>query len=792
MAAGTYRDARIGPYRLESFLGAGGMGEVYRAVHGELGRYAAVKILMAEGHSGESLERFRNEARIHAALHHPHIATLYDFLEVDGAPAIVMEYVDGQTLEERIQRAGRLRSDEALACFAVIVDAVGYLHRCGVVHRDLKSNNVKVSSAGTVKLLDFGIARTDASPKLTRVGNVVGTLQYLAPEQLRHGGGGPHSDIWSLGVLLYEMVTGCMPFEGEDPGQILARILEGSYSPPSHFVFDAPAGVDHIIERCLRLRPGQRYPSCEALVAEVRALQARTGGSDGRHMLPALPPLPLLPPLPSLRSALVPVQEILSPEKLKAARRHAPLAASMGAAAAGLLLLVWVGLDFARSQPVGYRDPVEAELPGLMGDGAEASGGRESAVGDSRATPASPASGQALRQLRIDVAEGRAEVYVAGRPVGQTPYAVEAALGDTIQVVLRRAGFHDVHALFTVTEGKREYVYVMPRLTAPPPLQSPAPNGESPGSWSGVLPLLFAWIFRRRRGGNGARVASTLELACVADTGGEPLELGVVAAVASDVGCVRSINEDAVRLVHPEDPAEMRRVGMLAVLADGMGGHSGGEIASRLAVEAVMRCHAGYGGDPRSMLIEALRNANRAVYKAAQRDAALNGMGTTCTALVLRQGLAFCAHVGDSRLYLVRTGAIFRMTEDHSAVMEMVRRGVMTREQAGQHPWKHVIVRALGSRSQVDVASWPQPLGLRADDRFVLCSDGLHDLVTDEELLQAALTAPPVIACERLVALARDRGAQDNVSVAVIAVQPSASASQARTPAETRAVEVIP
>jgi protein phosphatase len=190
--------------------------------------------------------------------------------------------------------------------------------------------------------------------------------------------------------------------------------------------------------------------------------------------------------------------------------------------------------------------------------------------------------------------------------------------------------------------------------------------------------------------------------------------------------------------------------------------------------------------------VRAVRFANRAIHDAARRDPKLHGMGTTCTALVLRGGLAYCAHVGDSRLYLIRDGEIFLMTEDHSAVMDMVRRGLLTRDEARRHPDKNVIVRALGGRREVEVSAWPQPLSVRAGDRFLLSSDGLHDLVEDDELQRAAALDPHA-ACERLVALARERGGHDNISVAIVAMRPldGAAAGGGSTVRETRALESV-
>src|SRR5262249_10910821 len=179
--------------------------------------------------------------------------------------------------------------------------------------------------------------------------------------------------------------------------------------------------------------------------------------------------------------------------------------------------------------------------------------------------------------------------------------------------------------------------------------------------------------------------------------------------------------------------------GRLVVVADGMGGHSAGEVASRMAVDVISRVYYDWPGDPVSALKTSFIEANREIHQSSKEIQARSGMGTTCTALVLRNGSAITAHVGDSRLYLIRDGQIYLMTEDHSAVMEMVKRGLLTREEARHHPDKNVILRALGSHAEVEISIWEEPFPIREGDRFLLCSDGLYDLVEDKEIMDAVL-----------------------------------------------------
>jgi len=267
----------VGEYRVVDFLGAGGMGEVYRAMHSKIGRIAAVKVLTAQAaQSSGFVERFFNEARIQASLQHPNVATLYDFCEVQGQPCIIMEYVDGQTIAERVEAyRAPLPLSETTYVFEKVCEAIDYVHRHGVLHRDIKSNNIKISSQGQVKLLDFGIAKVqNTQQQLTQVGSVIGTLQYLAPELIRGGTADASGDIWALGVLLYEMVTGRTPFDADTVGDLCDRIGRVQYAPPAQLNPGVPHEVSAVIAHCLRKNPQERYRTAADLLADARKLSA--------------------------------------------------------------------------------------------------------------------------------------------------------------------------------------------------------------------------------------------------------------------------------------------------------------------------------------------------------------------------------------------------------------------------------------------------------------------------------------------------------------------------------------
>jgi serine/threonine protein phosphatase PrpC len=266
--------------------------------------------------------------------------------------------------------------------------------------------------------------------------------------------------------------------------------------------------------------------------------------------------------------------------------------------------------------------------------------------------------------------------------------------------------------------------------------------------------------------------------------------LEVKATIRTDAGCVREINEDASRFITPNEPQLLRAKGALLIVADGMGGHSAGEVASSMAVETISRSYFAAQGTPAESLTTAFAQANAKIYAAATADEKFAGMGTTGTALVVQNNLALAAHVGDSRLYLIRDGEIYLMTEDHSAVMEMVKLGIISRAQARTHEDKNVILRALGTNPEVEVSLWENALAIRAGDQFLLCSDGLTDLLENNEIRDLMVAAGDAnSACEQLIDLAKRRGGYDNITVAILGIEAEGLA-EPRKLRETREVEV--
>jgi serine/threonine-protein kinase len=258
-----------GRYRIERKLGAGGMADVYLAEDQELGRRVAIKILNSRhGNDDQFIERFRREAKNAAALNHPNIVSIYDRGEAEDTYYIAMEFLDGRTLKELIIGRGAAPINVAIEYARQILSALRFAHRHGIVHRDIKPHNVLVDGEGRVKVTDFGIARAGTS-QMTETGSIVGTAQYLSPEQAKGGEVDPRSDLYSLGVVLYELLTGKTPFDGETPVEIAMKHLSATPKPPSKLRPDVPRELDMVVMRALAKNPDERYQSADEMEGDL-------------------------------------------------------------------------------------------------------------------------------------------------------------------------------------------------------------------------------------------------------------------------------------------------------------------------------------------------------------------------------------------------------------------------------------------------------------------------------------------------------------------------------------------
>jgi len=404
-------NATIGDYRVVSYIGEGGMGQVYRAVHTRIGRTVAIKVLMQSASESVLVQRFINEARIQASLRNPGIAALYDFTEYRGRPVIIMEYVDGQTIQDITRARGPWSAADAVPILISCAQTLEYVHSQGIVHRDLKSANLKITSTGDLKLLDFGIATAQMASRLTKTGFVVGSFQSLAPEQAKGEPATPASDIWAFGVLAYEMMTATLPFEGSTQMELFSKILRGTFVPPTVLKPNVPTELERVITHCLRRKPEDRYPSMGVLRQDLERVPLNTSKSTGRHL------------------------------QLAGERANRKTMLIAGGVAAAIVIGAGVYVYEANSTVTPPSPPPPSPV---------------------RPGPVDPNS----TQVTIDVNQGHAEVWQGGQLVGQTPYTISGPYGQHVSLVLREPGYQDRDVDFDIG-GQPALTFQMQRTNEP-------------------------------------------------------------------------------------------------------------------------------------------------------------------------------------------------------------------------------------------------------------------------------------------------------------------------------------
>ncbi len=272
----------VGNYRITEKIGEGGMGEVFRGVDLELERDVAIKMLRPElARQQDVVERFRAEARALAKLNHPNIATLYSFLQHEGDYFMVMEFVRGESLDVALRRFGAMSCERAVPLFCQALDGMEQAHRLKIIHRDIKPGNIMLTDTGSLKVMDFGVARVLGAARSTRHGQIVGTVEYMSPEQIKGEEADARSDIYSLGILLYEMLTGRAPFNSTSEYELMKEQVEKAPPPPTVFAAHIPLAVEEPIMRALAKKPEARFKSAlEFRAALLAAIGKNTNPLD--------------------------------------------------------------------------------------------------------------------------------------------------------------------------------------------------------------------------------------------------------------------------------------------------------------------------------------------------------------------------------------------------------------------------------------------------------------------------------------------------------------------------------
>ena len=272
---------QIGKYQVLGILGVGGMGVVYRGLDKAVGREVAIKTITEA--TEELRHRFMLEARS-GILNHPNIVTVYDFGEQDGNPYIVMEFVPGDTLENLLNTGRKFSLIEKLEIINQLCAGLGYAHRKGVIHRDIKPANIMVQPDGNIKIVDFGVARLENRSGHTQAGMVIGTFHYISPERLLGKAADGRADIWSAGIILYQLLTGRLPFPGDDPAT-LHRVVREPHDPVSSIVHGIPPAIDHLVDHALAKDPLDRYETAEDMAVDIEAIN---DGLKQEHVTEAL------------------------------------------------------------------------------------------------------------------------------------------------------------------------------------------------------------------------------------------------------------------------------------------------------------------------------------------------------------------------------------------------------------------------------------------------------------------------------------------------------------------------
>lgn len=319
----------VGKYRIVGVLGRGGMGTVYKAVDETLGREVAVKVLNADLLAPDRVARFKAEAVTLARLSHPHIAHVYELASSGESLLMVMECIQGETLEQLVARHGPLPIDRAVRIVAQVLDGLQHAHRAGIVHRDLKPANLMVTASGDVKVMDFGIARVQGATRLTGEGYMLGTPAYMAPEQVRGDEVDARTDLYAMGVVLYQLVTGRLPFEADTTVAMIQKQLNEPPTPARQHRSDLPPWLDDVLARALAKSPAERFQSSEDLRLALLRYQHPDQFTPTLPLTPGPQAVPAVAPEAQVAAAVVGSQSTVTLQ-----RRHLAMGATAGVALA--------------------------------------------------------------------------------------------------------------------------------------------------------------------------------------------------------------------------------------------------------------------------------------------------------------------------------------------------------------------------------------------------------------------------------------------------------------------------
>jgi eukaryotic-like serine/threonine-protein kinase len=440
-------------YRIVKSLGSGGMAEVYLAHDDVLDRDIALKVMSGRyAYDEEFVERFKREAQSAAALSHPNIVSIYDRGESeDGTYYIAMEYLPGGTLKDRILRRGALPPRTAAAVALQIAEALRCAHRAGVVHRDIKPHNVLVTAAGDIKVGDFGIARAASSSTMTKTGSILGTAHYISPEQAMGEPVGPQSDLYSLGVVLYEMLTGTLPYDAETPIGIAMKHVNGYLVPPQEVNPEVPEGINAVTTRLLAKNPEDRYANAAELIEDLeRVIDGLEPASAATRVMNRLAPAR------ASQTRSMPATSRRKARKNNGRRKRGWIPALLLLL---LLLAVLGGVAYAFTQ--GIFAP-KAEVPNLVGaasiEEAQQKAGNKFQIVEGNRVESKEAIGTVVKQ-NPEAGTERAEgstiyVDVSGTQIADLPN-VKGKTSEEAQQTLKDAGFKvDVKSKESSTQEK--------------------------------------------------------------------------------------------------------------------------------------------------------------------------------------------------------------------------------------------------------------------------------------------------------------------------------------------------